>query len=211
MLFSFPTYEILSAQIQYHQLQAFKTHTLVPFCNDKMTLKKPCFEVAHKLGGGRLPLCFQLPQHTSHTQCDTATRTYTRLLFFYFNSLRFSAFIWCPHFQQLGFMQKNIKCHRAYNKNKIKSRELPALQFCKPRWAVLSLCHEHRTDSGGGGGQKGTQWPRAPHPCKGFMCWEAFHAGCCHVASHILIPGDSPNPSRPSPCFALGFCSFSVV
>ena len=163
---------------------------------------------------GGVCLCASNCHNTLHTHSVTQPQGLTPdffFFFFYFNSLRFSAFIWCPHFQQLGFMQKNIKCHRAYNKNKIKSRELPALQFCKPRWAVLSLCHEHRTDSGGGGGQKGTQWLRAPHPCKGFMCWEAFHAGCCHVASHILIPGDSPNPSRPSPCFALGFCSFSVV
>lgn len=70
---------------------------------------------------GYLPLCFKVLHHPSQKKKKSgpATRAKPDFFFFFLNSSRFSAFIWCPYFQQLGFMQKNIKCHRAYNKRKI--------------------------------------------------------------------------------------------
>lgn len=101
--------------------QAFKSHTLVPFLSHTIALKGLVLKL-HVYWVRRICLCVSKSYITLRgkktLKCGPATRTQTRL---FFNSMRFSAFIWCPHFQQLGFMQKNIKCHRAYNKNKIKS------------------------------------------------------------------------------------------
>lgn len=135
-----------------------------------------------------MPLCFQVLHRTSERKtlkCDPATRTQTRpFLFLFFNSMRFSAFIWCPRFQQLGFMQKNIKCHRAHNKTKITKEDHESCHHCSfaslpglfsTSTRLFGLCREKEMGEG-----NGTRWlGRAQHLCGVFIC----QGNACRVLS----------------------------